>query len=631
MPALFVIGISSTKSVNYSAGVTGSSNGCSCHGAPVGTVILQGLDSTSVIANTVYPIVLTYNQGLSSNRWGLNIKCSAGTFTVEPGMRLSGNNEITHSTPLVSSPSGSYTFSGIKWNSGNLTPGTSVNFTFATTGGNNYATSRPSAGSFTIIVGSPSVQCTSGNTTYSTTNTQLCSSQLPYQWNGLTCATAGSYINTLSGANSQGCDSIAALNLIVNATSTSSISVCESSLPYIWNGLTFIAAGIQTVHLTSKAGCDSAATLNLKVNRLPVVKPIIGPASICLGSGACFADSTIGGYWTISNVSVATLSFSGCMTTMQPGNVQLWYNLTDSNGCSNTAQKWVSIIGSQIMANAYTTTPVLYVNDTIKLFNFSTIYGASYYWTGPNGFTSVLQNPVITSASMQSSGYYKVVVTNNTPGCSSVTTDSVNVKVNGIFNITGKVISPKYDPVKDVDLLLYGPFALYFTTDSIGEFGVTNIRSGNYTITPSKNNDINKANGVTAVDIALTQAHILGKNFLNSPYKIIAADVNGDGKVTALDIVYMKRLVLGIDTTFNNSVTNEKRLWAFVDSSYNFPDTTIPFPFKDSISYISLNTNQANQTFIGIKLGDLNWDWNPALAKMPSPVFIRPKRLNVGQ
>ena len=35
----------------------------------------------------------------------------------------------------------------------------------------------------------------------------------------------------------------------------------------------------------------------------------------------------------------------------------------------------------------------------------------------------------------------------------------------------------------------------------------------------------------------------------------------------------------------------------------------------DSISYTGLSANKTNQTFIGCKLGDVNWDWNPATAK----------------
>ena len=63
-----------------------------------------------------------------------------------------------------------------------------------------------------------------------------------------------------------------------------------------------------------------------------------------------------------------------------------------------------------------------------------------------------------------------------------------------------------------------------------------------------------------------------------------------------------------------------------MDSSYQFADCTNPFPFKDSISYTNLNANKTNQTIIDIKLGDVNRDWNPALAGMPIPVFVRPEK-----
>ena len=169
-----------------------------------------------------------------------------------------------------------------------------------------------------------------------------------------------------------------------------------------------------------------------------------------------------------------------------------------------------------------------------------------------------------------------------------------------------------------------------YHSNSNGYYNCT-VNSGTVVIHPTKNNDINKSNGVTTLDLALTQSHILGKNKLNKPYKIIAADVNGDGKVTTLDLVYMKRLILGIDTTFTNSNTKENMLWAFVDSSYQFPDTTNPFPFKDSISYIGLSANKSNQSFIGVKLGDVNWDWNPLLAKTPSKVFVKPKKISINE
>ncbi len=182
------------------------------------------------------------------------------------------------------------------------------------------------------------------------------------------------------------------------------------------------------------------------------------------------------------------------------------------------------------------------------------------------------------------------------------------------YNLKGKFKSKLGNSIQNVNVAVTGSLSKIYKADINGGY-TFDLNIGNYKLTPIKNNDINKTNGITTLDMALIQSHILGKNKLNSPYKIIAADVNGDGLVTTLDIVYLKRLILGLDTTFTKTSTGEKRLWAFVDSSYQFPDTTNPFPFKDSISYIGLNVNKTNQTFIGVKLGDVNWDWNPALAR----------------
>jgi hypothetical protein len=101
--------------------------------------------------------------------------------------------------------------------------------------------------------------------TSSITNISICSSASPYTWNGVNYTTSGTKIYT--STNSQGCDSIATLNLSINVPTSSadSITINSSQLPYSWNGLTFNAAGTQTAHLTNAAGCDSAASLTLSV------------------------------------------------------------------------------------------------------------------------------------------------------------------------------------------------------------------------------------------------------------------------------------------------------------------------------------------------------------------------------
>ncbi|MEI6184237.1 MAG: alpha-amylase family glycosyl hydrolase [Bacteroidota bacterium] len=181
------------------------------------------------------------------------------------------------------------------------------------------------------------------------------------------------------------------------------------------------------------------------------------------------------------------------------------------------------------------------------------------------------------------------------------------------INVGGNIVAPgttAFKSINGVTVSLNGSASTFS-----GNYNFSVLANSTNTIKAYKNNDVNKTNGVTTLDIALVQSHILSKAILSSPYKIIAADVNGDGKVSALDIVYMKRLILGIDTTFTNSTTKQNRLWAFADSSYTFAIPASPFPYRDSINADGLSISTTTKTIIGMKLGDVNWDWNNALLR----------------
>jgi len=179
-------------------------------------------------------------------------------------------------------------------------------------------------------------------------------------------------------------------------------------------------------------------------------------------------------------------------------------------------------------------------------------------------------------------------------------------------DINGRVVTPTGTNVSNVRLGLSGTVItggmLDNTISTATGYTLSELVGGNYTIRPTKNYEINKTNGVSIADALLIQAHLLGKKILNSPYKLIAADVDGSGSVTTLDILYLKRFLLGVDTTFKGN-----RLWAFVDSNYVFPNPASPFPYKDSIRITGLKKTVNPCSFIGIKLGDVNNDYNASL------------------
>jgi hypothetical protein len=93
--------------------------------------------------------------------------------------------------------------------------------------------------------------------TTSTTDVTNCTN---YTWNGTTYSTSGTYTETLT--NSQGCDSIATLNLtIVSPTTSTDLQVaCDS---YTWiDGNTYTSSNnTATFTLPNSVGCDSIITL----------------------------------------------------------------------------------------------------------------------------------------------------------------------------------------------------------------------------------------------------------------------------------------------------------------------------------------------------------------------------------
>ncbi len=71
--------------------------------------------------------------------------------------------------------------------------------------------------------------------------------------------------------------------------------------------------------------------------------------------------------------------------------------------------------------------------------NLSASGGGSYSWTGPNGFISSLQNPVLSNAVLANSGNYHLEVTNG--ACTSNKLTNVLIKPQPAMNITNNNVS----------------------------------------------------------------------------------------------------------------------------------------------------------------------------------------------
>ena len=314
----------------------------------------------------------------------------------------------------------------------------------------------------------------------------------------------------------------------------------------LFNGVTYNKSGIYTVHTSTPKGFDSIATLVLTVN--PIVTPTVN---------------------IVSSTSTINLGDSVLFTA------------TSSNVGTSPTYQWLKNNSSILGANSTTfNTNSLHNGDSIVCQIVASDGCYPVFGTGKNGGTIIAAKNTDTVISA-------IIITN------------VNVTLNGTVKNPLGIVIPSVSVTVGANSVV---------TDSLGRYEFTVSQGSSNVITPSKTNTINKANGINGTDISLIQSHILKKVILNSPYKLIAGDVNNDGAVNGTDIALIKSLILKHITTFPGN-----RLWSFVDSSFVFGTPTKPFPYNDSISIINLVTNKTAQNFIGVKLGDVNYDWNASV------------------
>ena len=152
------------------------------------------------------------------------------------------------------------------------------------------------------------------------------------------------------------------------------------------------------------------------------------------------------------------------------------------------------------------------------------------------------------------------------------------------------------------------------TTEEDGIFEFQIEAGKDYNLAPNK--DIHPLNGVSTYDLVLISQHILGIQKLDSPYKLIAADINQSKSITAFDIVQLRQLILNIIDEFPDNTS-----WRFIDKTHDFTtENPLTESFKESISINNLSDNTDQLDFIGVKIGDINGsatanDWTQAEAR----------------
>ncbi len=182
--------------------------------------------------------------------------------------------------------------------------------------------------------------------------------------------------------------------------------------------------------------------------------------------------------------------------------------------------------------------------------------------------------------------------------------DNINVcdTPRSLANIQGIIMTEDSKTVDDVEVNLRSDVMNSPQVDmsAEGEYAFMQLPMHNdYQVLPEKNDSY--LNGVSTLDLILIQRHILGIQRLDSPYKVIAADINNSERIDGLDLVELRKLILGIylELPQNDS-------WRFVESDFTFDAPMSPWPFTEDVVVTDFDHDITDADFIGVKIGDVN-------------------------
>jgi gliding motility-associated-like protein len=379
---------------------------------------------------------------------------SSGTIAVNSATICAGQTAV-----LTASGNTSYTWQpgGSTANPLNVSPGSTT--TYTVTGGAAGCTAsittqvvvnplpNPIAGSNSpVCINKPINFTGSGGTTYTWTGPGgfTSNAQNPTIASA-TAGNAGTY--TLGVTNANGCINYTTVAVVVNPLPVIAVTnptACvggninlsaTGGSTYQWSGpnaytsnqqypvianSTTGMSGAYTVTVTTAQGCTNTAVSNVSVTTLPMPN-IISNSPVCAGAILSFTGSGGGSYsWTGPNGFTSTLQNPSItnVTTAASGTYSL---IATIGSCSNIAT--ASVVVNPLPNPTAVNNSPLCVNQTLNLTGGGG--AATYTWTGPNGFTSNLQSPSISSASLANAGVYTLQVTSSGNCTNSITTNVV--------------------------------------------------------------------------------------------------------------------------------------------------------------------------------------------------------------
>ena len=226
--------------------------------------------------------------------------------------------------------------------------------------GNTYTSSGNYIDTISNAVGCDSIINLNLTIIYSNTGTDNQTACDSFTWIDGNTYTSSNNTATVTLTNSQGCDSVVTLNLIINNSSTA-VEVQTACDSFTWiDGNTYTSSNnTATVTLTNSQGCDSVVTLNLTINTVDVSTQNMGNSLTANATGATYqwvdCDSN-----KIAIVGATGQSFS----PSKNGNYAV---IITQNGCTDTSA-CVSFIRTAVQELPSTLQPAIFPNPTTGAF-----------------------------------------------------------------------------------------------------------------------------------------------------------------------------------------------------------------------------------------------------------------------
>jgi len=237
-----------------------------------------------------------------------------------------------------------------------------------------------------------------------------------------------------------------------NLTLTANGSGGTPALSYIWSGgpqtntylvnQSISGSYVYTVEIKDGNDCLKSQTISATFNPLPIFTVASSAANVCVGNNiSFFANST----FTPAILSYQWSGPSGFSSSLQSPSISAAvvansgvYSIMVTGANSCVASSTINVAVSSLPVISASGNPAC-ETQTISLSAFSPT-GLVYLWSGPAGYTSNVQFPLISPASLNAAGNYTVVVFSSVNSCSASATASVAVFPKPALSLIGSTV-----------------------------------------------------------------------------------------------------------------------------------------------------------------------------------------------